>query len=89
MYTTVITIRQTRIERVDFIGNWDRTFVYSDYKCKFKIKEEDYLFNYYPIFTFLSCNKENVVSEYVPIRIPCTLSKNLDTAKIYIQGDWS
>ncbi|MCO6461006.1 MAG: hypothetical protein J5I59_06355 [Saprospiraceae bacterium] len=42
-----------------------------------------------PFLLFLSCNKENVVSEYVLVRIPCTLSRNLDTAKIYIQGDWS
>lgn len=52
MNTVVITIRQTRIEKVDFNGNWDRTFVDSVYKCKFKIKDEIYLFNYYAIFTF-------------------------------------
>ncbi len=26
--------------------------------------------------------------EYIPIQIPCYLSRNLDTAKLYIQGTW-
>lgn len=38
---------------------------------------------------FFSCKKKHVDAEYIPVKVPCTLSKNLDTAKLYIQGYWN
>lgn len=34
-----------------------------------------------------SCKKKPT-EEYTPVHIPYTLSKNLDTARLYIQGTW-
>jgi hypothetical protein len=39
------------------------------------------------IFLTFSCKKKPD-EEYIPVHIPCTLSKNLDTARLYIQGTW-
>lgn len=44
------------------------------------------------IFTLLisifSCCKKNEAEEYQPIKVPCQLTKDLDTARLYIQGTW-
>lgn len=40
------------------------------------------------IISILSCCKKNEAVEYQPIQIPCQLTKNLDTARLYIQGTW-
>lgn len=40
------------------------------------------------LFSFFCCKKQPAQKEYVPITIPCTLSKNIDTVKFYIQGTW-
>ena len=39
------------------------------------------------IFLTFSCKKKPD-EEYIPVHIPCTLSKNLDTARLYILGTW-
>jgi hypothetical protein len=38
---------------------------------------------------FFSCKKKHIAAEYIPVQVPCTLSKDLDTAKLYIQGYWN
>lgn len=35
-----------------------------------------------------NCCKKSKGEEYQPIQIPCQLSKDLDTVKLYIQGSW-
>lgn len=47
------------------------------------------------ISVFFSCRKLKVIEEpivtieeYKPVQIPCSLTKNLDTARLYIQGTW-
>lgn len=41
------------------------------------------------LFSFCYCKKKQLVQEdYKPIVIPCTLSKDIDTVKFYIQGTW-
>lgn len=37
---------------------------------------------------FCCCKKKQVQNEYQPNVIPCTLSKDIDTVKFYIQGTW-
>lgn len=39
------------------------------------------------LLSTFSCKKKPI-EEYVPVQIPCTLSKNIDTVKFYIQGTW-
>ena len=39
------------------------------------------------LFSIFSCKKKPG-EEYIPVQIPCTLSKNIDTVKLYIQGTW-
>lgn len=40
-------------------------------------------------FTFSCCKKKPVDQEYQPIQITCTLTKNLDTCRSLIQGNWT
>jgi len=39
------------------------------------------------LFLGLCCN-DKPVQPYIPVTIPCTLSKNIDTVKLYIQDTW-
>ena len=39
------------------------------------------------LFSIFSCKKKPV-EEYIPVQILCTLSKNIDTVTLYIQGTW-
>lgn len=40
------------------------------------------------VFGSICCKKSDNVEEYQPLLIPCSLSKDLDTARLYIQGTW-
>lgn len=40
------------------------------------------------LLSLLCCCKKNKTVEYQPIQIPCALTKNMDTARLYIQGTW-
>ena len=40
------------------------------------------------LLSIFCCCKKNKPEEYQPVQIPCQLTKNLDTAKLYIQGTW-
>lgn len=40
-------------------------------------------------FASLMCCTKQPTDEYTPIEIPCAFSKDLDTAKFYIQGNWN
>ena len=39
------------------------------------------------LFSIFSCKKKPA-EEYIPVQIPCILSKNIDTVKLYLQGTW-
>lgn len=39
------------------------------------------------LFSGLCCT-DKPEQPYVPVTIPCTLSKNIDTVKLYIKGTW-
>jgi hypothetical protein len=40
------------------------------------------------VISIVSCCKKNEPEQYQPIQVPCPLTKNLDTIKLYIQGTW-
>lgn len=37
----------------------------------------------------LLCCKKKAIVDYKPIEIPCTLTKEIDTARLYIKGYWN
>ena len=40
------------------------------------------------LVSLFCCCKKNKTMEYQPVQIPCELTKNMDTARLYIQGRW-